>query len=55
MMYNTYYKKNIIIVPKSKQNNINISNKNDKIEKQKLNLWKIVYLKTKTVILKNPF
>ena len=29
MMYNNYYKKDIIIVPKSKQNNINILNKND--------------------------
>ena len=25
-----------------------------RIEKQKLNLWKIVYLKTKTAILPNP-
>ena len=29
MMYNNYYKKDIIIVPKSKQNNINSLNKND--------------------------
>ena len=29
MMYNNYYKKDIIIVPKSKQNNINTLNKND--------------------------
>ena len=29
MMYNNYYKKDIIIVPKSKQNDINILNKND--------------------------
>ena len=28
-MYNNYYKKDIIIVPKSKQNQINILNKND--------------------------
>ena len=36
MMYNNYYKKDIIIVPKSKQNNINILNKNDlKLKKNK--------------------
>ena len=35
-MYNNYYKKDIIIVPKSKQNNINILNKNDiKLKKNK--------------------
>ena len=28
-MYKNYYKKDIIIVPKSKQNNINTLNKND--------------------------
>ena len=28
-MYNNYYKKDIIIVPKSKQNNITILNKTD--------------------------
>ena len=28
-MYNNYYKKDIIIIPKNKQNNINILDKND--------------------------
>ena len=29
MMYNNYYKKDIIIIPKNKQNNIKILDKND--------------------------
>ena len=29
MMYNNYYKKDIIIIPKNKQNNIKILNTND--------------------------
>ena len=29
MMYNNYYKKDIIIIPKNKQNNINNLDKND--------------------------
>ena len=54
-MYNNYYKKDIIIIPKNKQNNIKMFNKNDIKLKDKSydNIRDIVINKTKDIEIYN--
>ena len=55
MMYNNYYKKDIIIIPKNKQNNIKSLNKNDiKLKDKSYDNIRDIVINKKKKISKDP-